>query len=216
MLGRDRSELRIRQRHPAGRASRAGAERSPYGRRHKSSFQVLLWVSRRQPLRHDLRLEAASPVAGRLDPHRPVIAAQRRRPSSGSGCPPLPPGGAWPRSEPSCSLSPASIARSTSRPLSCANRPPGPTISSSLLAPASSSSINSSPRRSRTAPGSCPTPSWQPPPRSARPTGSPRRTTARATDASTPCCELVDMRSPFAHADTKNRTDPRGREPRGS
>src|SRR5579862_8421206 len=69
---------------------------------------------------------------------------------------PVPPGGSWCGSNPRWSVSSTSIARSTSRFVNCASSPPGPAISSSLLAPASSSSITSSLiRRSDATPRAC-------------------------------------------------------------
>jgi hypothetical protein len=57
---------------------------------------------------------------------------------------PVPPGGSWWRSYPRWSVSSTSIARSTSRFVNRESKPPWPTISSSLLAPANSSSTSSS------------------------------------------------------------------------
>src|SRR3954465_1138490 len=127
---------------------------------------------------------------------------------------PAPPGGGWPCAEPRCSVSSASIARSTSRRVRSASKPPGPTISSSLRAPASNSSINSSLRRSRTSSGNCSpgAPAARAPPasRCARPPGSLRETPARGRPSlSIAVLVFVDMRLLFAHAYTEDRTLPR-------
>jgi hypothetical protein len=71
---------------------------------------------------------------------------------------PAPPGGSRCGSYPRWSVRSTSIARSTSRFVNCESSPPGPTISSSLRAPASSSSTTPSGRSSRISRGRSPTP----------------------------------------------------------
>src|SRR4051794_39439708 len=90
-------------------------------------------------LAHDLRLEAAVAIARGLDRHPPVLGHQRLRRRAIARVV----GAArwlvmgliarW-------SVSSALSALSTSRRVRSANSPPGPTISSSVRAPASSSS----------------------------------------------------------------------------
>ena len=160
-------------------------------------------------LAHDLRLKRPIAIPRRVDPDLAVLGDQPSSVSSRCACsPPRPaaPGGAHSRRDrsarPPSPAPPAAWSTATSRP-------PGPTISSSVRAPASSSSTTSSGSfrrissgiRSRIPDGVA----------GVSPNGSPPAPSRLETLARSILLLVVEgMTLPFDHAYTDPRTLPRG------